>query len=131
MVHNHIEYGGHETDHSSLFDLTRIQANMITGDKQANQPPTPPNSMRQLPPHKTKKRPLGLQLSSELNEQTSQTTTDMSQREEKKQKKDSYPIVVSYQPQFDLPSVKDEYRIVQEPDPDEVSIAEVLTHLGR
>ena len=114
-----------------FFDLTRIQASMITGDKQANQPPTPPNSMRQLPPHKTKKRSLGLQLSSEQNEQTSQTTTDMSQREEKKQKKDSYPIVVSYQPQFDLPSVNDGYRIVQDPDPDEVSIAEVLTHLGR
>eukprot|EP00986_Skeletonema_menzelii_P001059 scaffold284_cov133-Skeletonema_menzelii.AAC.20 len=129
----------------------KAKASVITDYKQAKCPPTPPSNNRQLSPHKTiidDSRRLSLKrLSREQNEQTPETATDMTFREEKKQKKDICPIVVGYQPQFDLPSVNYEYRLpyqrddesrnirgsdeVQDPDSDEVSIAEVLTHLGR
>ena len=115
---------------------------MITDDKQAKHPPTPPSKNRQLLPHTTI-----IDDSRRSSFKRPETTPDMTLREVKKQKKDTYPIVEGYQPQLDLPSVKDEYRIsyerhyetrnirgsdeVQDPDSDEVSIAEVLTHLGR
>ena len=122
------------------------QASVITDYKQAKSPPTPPSNNRQLSPHKTiidDSRRLSLKrLSREQNEQTPETATDMTFREEKKQKKDICPIVLGYQPQFDyeyrLPYQRDDDSRntrgsdeVQDPDSDEVSIAEVLTHLGR
>eukprot|EP00985_Skeletonema_marinoi_P024288 scaffold16790_cov204-Skeletonema_marinoi.AAC.8 len=125
-------------------------------DKQAKHPPTPTSNNRQLPSRKTisdesgrlsLKRPLDSQLSRGQRETTSETITEMIPREDKKQKKDAHPIVLGHRPQFDLPSVNDIYRmpyerdnemrdtrgsdIVQDPDSDEVSIAEVLTHMGR
>ena len=123
-------------------------------DKQAKHPlsPTPlptSNTRKQLPSHKTigvdsgrlsLKRPLDSQLSREQYEPTSETITEMIPREDKKQKKDVHPIVVGHQPVSDfcrMPYQRDnETRhtrgsdIVQDPE-DEVSIAKVLTHLGR
>ena len=138
------------TNYLSLFYSTRSKASAMT-DKQAKHPPTPTSSNRQLPSRKTisdesgrlsLKRPLDSQ-----REPTSETITEMIPREDKKQKKDAHTIVLGHRPQFDLPSVSDICRIpyerdnetrgtrgsdiVQDPDSDEVSIAEVLTHMGR
>ncbi len=102
---------------------------------------SPSNNNRQLPPHKTTyesgreslKRPLNSPLSREQNEQTPETTTGIILREAKKQKKDTEPIIKSYQSHIKLPpdTTQCSDDKTQDPDSDDLSIAEVLAQLGR